>query len=328
MVLQVDLLQAFKPNMLLLKMVGLWNFDKEFFFKFYKYFITCIMVVDHSSIVAFIVAHIRKIEEAEHLYIIPAFTESLIKTIMFRKNFGKIKETWEILQRHEVQPKNENQKKILENSIILSRVVHYGFTILVFFLCVTTALLPLLTVEKNPPGNLWLPFDYHIPGLFELVYVYVTIMLMYYANVNVSTDVLFSISMIQIGAQCDILYDTLRNIDETARAENKSMNEILFQCVEHYRLISKYAQLIAAAYKEIMMVQFVFSVLLICATLYAQSLSERLLYATFESKWYSTSTTFKQNLMIFMQQLQNPIVIYAWNIFPINLEVFKGFCLT
>ncbi|XP_044258383.1 odorant receptor 4-like [Tribolium madens] len=363
---QLNLKEAFKQNIVLLKAMGLWFFENESFYKLFKYFVQGSLVFDSTSLIIYVALNIRIKNVTDTIYSLPGSLEVVLQAILFRKNFHLIRKSLQNLKQKEFQPKNDTQEKILKDSIALSRHVFYSFFGLVIVMIGMWMILPLTKQGKYLPTKYWIPFDYRLPVVYELLYLFECSCIIFHAFSNVALDTFFSIAMIQIGAQCDVLCDTIRNMDELTETnlednyeKNNAMNKKLIDCIHHYRLIEEFAKSIATSFKEILMVQFVCSSLMLCVSMYELSLSEpmsghffqvflfqisatneiflycwfgneviikseRLFYAVFESKWYDMSAKLKKNLMIFAYQVQKPISLLVWNIFPVDLKTFGG----
>ncbi|KAJ3621547.1 hypothetical protein MTP99_003666 [Tenebrio molitor] len=141
--------------------------------------------------------------------------------------------------------------------------------------------------------------------------------------------------------------------------KSSGMHRILVECINQYKVTHDFTQILVDCYKEILMVQFACSFLSIIMTMNQLSMaeamssdffrliffqmaatgeiflycyfgnrtiekSELLYYASYESIWYNTSKELKKDLLIFMEQLKNPIVLFVWNIFPLNYKTFKA----
>ncbi|RZC39952.1 7tm 6 domain containing protein [Asbolus verrucosus] len=313
---RVNLLEAFRHNILMLKIIGAWSFADEFWYKIYKYFVTYGVLLNYLSLLAYLIIHHEDSEVVESLYTLPAITHAYIKFLMFRKNFRQIKETLDILQVEACQPRNETQKKILNDSISFAHFFLKCYTGLVVFLCGTYIERALSHGGKSLPTLGWIPFDYQQPVVYELIFTCQSACFFYWSYMNVSTDCFICISMLQIGSQCDLISDTLRNIHEIStefKNDDFTMRKILIECVSHYNLTLRYANLLADAYKEIVTVQF----------------ADPASLQFFQLFFYQSAVTCEIFFYCFfgnriIEKIQKPIVFYAWNIFPINADTFKG----
>ncbi|CAH1379837.1 unnamed protein product [Tenebrio molitor] len=367
-------LRAFKLNMLMLELTGQWCFKTEFFYKLYKHLLSLVLIINYLSMVGSAVLNFQDKEVSKNLYNVPSITTSVVKNVMFRRNFAKVREMFTLLKMQHEKARLEDQQ-IVNREIAFSDVTVKSCFYLVLATSFTLFLGPLMQEEPALPLIIWLPFDYRAGSIvFGVVYSLDCLFFLYYAYTNVATDLFFYISSIQIGAQCDIVDNRLKKVTEieTKMSEHgetpdNQMQEILVECVRYYNTILDYTKVLTDCYKEILMVQFVCSCISICITMYQLSLTEsvgeasylcffmsaaiyeiflycffgnrileklsfgqsfpkceKLYYATFESNWYNASKEFKQDLFIFMNHLKQPIIIYAWNIFPINYETFKA----
>jgi hypothetical protein len=243
---QINLQEAFKQNVVLLKAMGLWFFDGECFYKLFKYFVQSSLVFDSTSLIIYVALNIRTKKVTDTIYSLPGSLEVVLQSVLFRKNFTLIKKSLDNLQQQQFQPRTAAQKKILNDSIALSRTVFYSFFGLVFVMIGMWMVLPLTKEGKVLPTKYWIPFDYHLPVVYELLYIFECTCIIFHAFSNVALDTFFSIAMVQIGAQCDILCDTIRNMHEIAEADeeeeneyNKKMDKTLVECIHHYNLIEE-----------------------------------------------------------------------------------------
>ncbi|RZC32402.1 7tm 6 domain containing protein [Asbolus verrucosus] len=273
----VNLLEAFRYNILILKITAVWSFSGEFWYKIYKYVVTCGVSLNYFTLMVYLTIHYHDSDIADRLYSLPGLTQSFIKFHLFRKNFRQINETLKMLQMHTCQPRTDAQKEILDDSIHDANFFVKLYATVTAFLVGTYVLRPLFAEGKQLPTLAWMPFDYQQPIVYEIIFTYVSICTLYLACVNVATDSFICISMMQIGSQCDLICDTLRNIYAISKTNSKSehgdnaIRKILIECINHYNLILRYANLLADAYKEMVMAQFVCSLISICSTMYQLS---------------------------------------------------------
>ncbi|KAJ3665324.1 hypothetical protein Zmor_000824 [Zophobas morio] len=358
----VDLMEPLKGVISILKYMGVWE-SENIFYKLYRNVIPTFLVIMIASAIKFY-SEISNYDEetVETLYVFIGCFEGMTKTLMCRKKFSMIVSSWKILEQNQLQPRNESQKKILNDYMRISKLIFKLYMGSFFVAGVVVPGVPILTGQKNLPIPQWYPFNYHRPVLFEIFYVYTYISVFSCAICNSGVDCMFYISMNQIAGQCDMLCDTIRNVDvltdEDKIAKEDEMNKILVECVQQFTLIRRYAQLLADIYKESIMVQFGTSIGILCVAMfrlsqlqqldltflstflfcYAATLeiffycyfgdlatekSEKIFYAAFKSSWYNSGHVFNKNLFTFMQMVQQPIVIYSFNIFPVNYETFK-----
>jgi hypothetical protein len=249
MVVRMNLLQAFDNNILLLKIVAIWCFENEFLYKIYRYFVTSVLVLHIATMILFVVS--SKDQELdvilEGTYVTVGATEALIKNALFRRNFTAITNTWHNLEKEEFQPRTDEQKMIIDDYVSSTQIVFKIFNTIVGLTGSTLIILPWLTEESDLPTNSWFPFDYHMPVLHEVIYIVISICALYFVFGNCGINLYCYISMSQIAAQCDLVADTVRNIEDISKNFNTSKlsnhesikSTILIECVHHYNLIRK-----------------------------------------------------------------------------------------
>ncbi|XP_064212207.1 odorant receptor 4 isoform X2 [Tribolium castaneum] len=353
---KINLLEPFENVTRLLKILGCWYSPNETaVYKIYKNFIiaTCFIYTVTCNIYVFQKMFTDSDKAYETLEIAVGSAEGVLKGIIFRTKFQKITESWQQIQQPEFQPRNEKQK------------IYVG--------CVTGIVVSSWLRHKDLPTDHWLPFDFRRPFLYPYVYVHVTVGLYLNSFTNCVLDSCFYLSLLHITAQCDVLADTLKNIHDLDKLNGKNvperenvdevMNKILTECMKHFKLIQKFTNVITDSFKEILTLQFVPTIAMICISMYKISTlhpsntqfwffiftdigattqifiycfvgnlvtttSEKLFYAAFESQWYNASQKFKKNVITVMMAVQQPIIFYGWNVFAINYETFKSIMRT
>ncbi|KAJ3621536.1 hypothetical protein MTP99_003657 [Tenebrio molitor] len=364
---QVNILPAFNLIITSLTMLGLWHRDGSFVYKIYARIISGGLITASLSMIVCLIVRFGEEDVMNSVYYLPGLLCSPIKNICFRKNLNKIGYLIDLTRKKYSPLRSNAHKVIVDESIAYSTLI---FKICVFLMTVSSINFitsPLWKETKDLPLIVWVPFDYEAPSVYLKMYIFIAVVFVYNFFTHFGVDLFFYTAMVQVDTQCDILGDTLRNIDDISQeddreelGQDKKMHKILIESVRHYNVILKISSLIADCYKEIFMIQFIYSVCSLCMILYEMSMAdsiltprffqiaffqvnvtveiflfcyfcqrvidkcEKLYYATFEPNWYNASKEFKQDLFIFMNQLKQPIIIYAWNIFPINYETFKA----
>jgi hypothetical protein len=120
------------------------------------------------------------------------------------------------------------------------------------------------------------------------MYVCIAIIFVYNFFTHFGVDIFFYTAMVQVDTQCDLLSDTLRNIDDISEeydheelGQDRKMHKILIESIRHYNVILKISSLIADCYKEIFMIQFISTVLSLCMILYEMSMADNMLTPRF-----------------------------------------------
>lgn len=266
---KISLLDAFKDNILILKIVGIWKL-KSISYAIYRHIL--IFVISSMYLSTIIEIFLNTEELFENLYLMGAEFEGPLKLIFFRRHFQKVLKTIAILKSKYFQPLNKTQKKILESGINLSKLVQKTY-----FLLTAAAIGILFFPEYYKNGYnvvvfLWIPFDYRRSGYFECIYSYILLASIYTCYINISSDSFFYTSMIQIGAQFDCIANTMEESNAIAKLKKKTKRKILVRCIKHYDLVINYVQLIHEVYKQIIAVQMLFSTISLCTTLYSISI--------------------------------------------------------
>jgi hypothetical protein len=103
------------------------------------------------------------------------------------------------------------------------------------------------TPAKTNSGTLTCyTFDYEAPSVYLKMYIFIAVVFVYNFFTHFGVDLFFYTAMVQVDTQCDILGDTLRNIDAISEeddreelGQDKKMHKILIESVRHYNVILK-----------------------------------------------------------------------------------------
>lgn len=168
-------------------------------------------------------------------YLLFALTGDIIKLTIFNGNLELIEESLEMLQIKEFQPKNSNERSIIERGIRLTNLLCYSFCILGFLTIVTILSIPFLNRnEKKLPFNAWFPYNELDSILYVFTYLWQCHVIVSVAASGAFMDMTFIAFMTQIGAQCDILNQNVESLVKNEQTYD------LRKCINHHRLILKY----------------------------------------------------------------------------------------
>nr|CAL23160.2 gustatory receptor candidate 27 [Tribolium castaneum] len=318
-------LEAFKLNTFFLKALTVWHVENPTY-RLYKIFVVFSFAVTFFSAWICALVNYNVSEISENFYYLPAMSTGPLKYAIFQKNFTNIVNLTHLLETQYAKIRTENQKKIFDESVIFERKVMKNFAILIIPTCVAMFIVPYFQDRREMPLIVWFPFDYKQPVVFDLVYFILAFACISIAYTNVSTDAFFYTCLIQIETQCEIVSDTLRNLDKIVTNGFRNVAEsrkIFIECIEQYNVILRYTKIVSDTYQGILVVQFFCSLVALCLTMYKLSLTEDLYFAIYEMHWYDASKQIQNEVFIFMGQLEKPIVFYVANIFSLDLDTFK-----
>ncbi|EFA05727.1 odorant receptor 23a [Tribolium castaneum] len=353
-------LEAFKLNTFFLKALTVWHVENPTY-RLYKIFVVFSFAVTFFSAWICALVNYNVSEISENFYYLPAMSTGPLKYAIFQKNFTNIVNLTHLLETQYAKIRTENQKKIFDESVIFERKVMKNFAILIIPTCVAMFIVPYFQDRREMPLIVWFPFDYKQPVVFDLVYFILAFACISIAYTNVSTDAFFYTCLIQIETQCEIVSDTLRNLDKIVTNGFRNVAEsrkIFIECIEQYNVILRYTKIVSDTYQGILVVQFFCSLVALCLTMYKLSLAdpgsqdfikyfvfklgviseifmycyfghrvlektEDLYFAIYEMHWYDASKQIQNEVFIFMGQLEKPIVFYVANIFSLDLDTFK-----
>lgn len=183
-----------------------------------------------------------------------------IKTYIFVAKYSLIRKIVDSLDDENFQPNNERQEENVRHNFRMQRWLNIAFMAIVTGIGISWTSVPLFRSYRSLPFYCWYPYDSKKPLYYEISLAHQLISAYYCCVVLVNIDMFAIALMIYIGVECDMVADTLRNIEEFARkslietpkmshqSKRKirrelvlnQMNNILIDCVRKHRHILKW----------------------------------------------------------------------------------------
>lgn len=259
MSVKVTILDAFKINIFMLKLFGVWT-SKNQKYTIYKYIITGFSLTLYFLTILELLTNFENLSDS--LYDITGELQTPIKTLFFWKHFEKIIQFLNLLKNEEFCKKNPSQTQILQKAISLSITLQKLFFISAFLILWIMFVPPYFKKGYHLFVLVYLPNYFRRPVYFECFYSYIMFCTVICTYVDFSIDAFLYTSWIQLGAQFDCVGNTLANL--------KHSNFKL--CVKHYKSVLKCVKLLDDSYSGIMAVQVITSTMSMCFILYLISL--------------------------------------------------------
>ncbi|XP_050501025.1 odorant receptor Or1-like [Diabrotica virgifera virgifera] len=231
-------------------------------------------------------------------------------------------------------------RKVLCTKDQVRAKIKVGFWSMCTLTCWCWGIYPLLEEEIRLPLAGWFPFDLSNKINFAIAYIFLIIGAWFNGICNIAVDTLLSALIMVVAAELTILNDSLENIRNFSEAElgvtfknfgdkgevspdlQKIMNQKLIDCIVQHRNILRFNYEYQNVFSNVVLAQFVGSVVLICITMFEMALSTKLTYSAYHCSWENSSEEFKKNLLYFMTRSQVDIKILAGSIFTLNLSCF------
>jgi hypothetical protein len=235
-------------NILTLKVVGLWPRNEGVFqFDLYTvYALICVFVfIDGSllfQITYLVFAHFDLEALVQPIFIVWTATLGSIKVLYFIRNRRIIKQLMRALTDDLFQPTTAEQINLVSPALNIWRKIYgtYWFLVIVtVFLWLFYPLLDKSFHKRQLPIPAMYPYDTTETPFYEISYLHQVIGLFLVAVAGLNVDTLMAALMVYTGAQCDILCDNLRNLEDSS-ATKSEYNMMLIRCVEHHKKILRY----------------------------------------------------------------------------------------
>ncbi|RZB40878.1 7tm 6 domain containing protein, partial [Asbolus verrucosus] len=239
-----------------------------------------------------------------------------IKTYCLVKNMRKLKKLMITLNSDLFQPKNVEQRNLVQPSLNLWKTIYnffYFMAVAAIFFWSSFPILDNSVKEHRLPFLAWYPYNFKKSPFYEVTYLYQIVSIGFLAIVNGNIDTLVAALNMYTGTQFDILCDDLRNLQSSDRDALTDMNKRLVNCIMHHR------EILSLSYGNTVLVQ----IFMYCwFGNEVEVKSNKVSYAAFESDWTSASQDVKKNLLFFIVRTQKPLKIAAMNMFHLSLENF------
>ncbi|RZC32999.1 7tm 6 domain containing protein, partial [Asbolus verrucosus] len=293
---------SIRINILMLRLVGLWPEGDEIYkLNFYTLYSVISIVVFTTAHNFFQTVHIFMVYsdlEALAAAIFVTLTDLLaqMKIFYFTHNMSILKGLMIKLNCEMFLPKRESQRMLVRPSLSFWKMTYTMFWMPVGTTLFLWAIFPVLdgsVKQHRLPFAAWYPYDAKISPFYEITYFHQVISILLMATANLNMDMLIAALMVYIGAQCDLLCDDLRNLQEV------NFNSALLDSIEHHKNIVIFAQSCNTFFEMIVLGQFFTSSVSIAVAMFQLTL-----VAPLSSECYS--------LLFYVGSITVQIFLYCW----------------
>ncbi|XP_068912914.1 odorant receptor Or1-like [Tenebrio molitor] len=354
-------------NIILLKVVGLWPKGDETYkcnlYTAYAIISGTLFTIGHNLLQTINLFFIYNNLEAVTATIFVSLTQllAILKSYYLVQNMGILKQLMVTLNSEMFQPKNAKQKILIEPNLSFWKTIfraYWGNACCTLFLWAVFPIIDNTVKEFRLPLLVWYPYNTKISPLYEITYIYQIICCYFICIINISVDTLIAALNMYIGAQCDILCDDLRNIDDYSKNSSVDIvNERWINCIMHHKEILRFSENSHRFFNWIVLIQFFTSAVSIGLTMFQLTVvipftsefysfffylmsvtveifmycwfgneveikSSNIPYATFESNWIDATEETKKNILFFVLRCKKPIKMSALNLFYLSLDTF------
>ncbi|RZC38783.1 7tm 6 domain containing protein [Asbolus verrucosus] len=231
-----------KLNLFFLWTIGLWpKADEVYKLNFYTLYsvISMIFFICSFGMLAtvniFVVDSDFEDSEEMIMYLLGGILTQL-KVYMFIKHMKMLKQLMTTLNSDIFQPKTLKQKCLVEPALNFWRIIYNAFTTIGGPVITLWLFLPLLSKNKQfqLPINVWYPYNTKTSLFYKITYIHQIFSVFYTVIFVYNADMLIAALMVYVGAQCDILCDDLRSLQDD-QADN--FFKKLINSIQHHEEI-------------------------------------------------------------------------------------------
>ncbi|RZC40832.1 7tm 6 domain containing protein [Asbolus verrucosus] len=260
-----DWKETIKPNIVMLKVVGLWPAGDEAYGRdFYTLFAVVSIflfqvchVFFQTTNLFFIMDDLQAVTGT--IYIVLMDMAVLLKTYYVMKNMTNIKELMINVNSDVFQPKTLEQRTLVQPNLNMWKTIVSTFWYLALGCSFFWTFFPIIDkTYKNYrlPFLAWYPYNTSTSPLYEFTYLHQVLSINFTSMSNVNINTLIAALNMYVGSQFDILCDDVRNLNDVSKDNSANINERLKKCIRHHKEILKFADHVNQVYNSLLIVEF------------------------------------------------------------------------
>ncbi|RZC32800.1 7tm 6 domain containing protein, partial [Asbolus verrucosus] len=260
-----DWKRTIKPNILMLKIVGLWPAGDESYglnlYTLYAIISIFLFQICHvffqTANLYFIIDDLKAVTGT--IYVVLMCMSIVMKTYCLMKNMEMLKQLMITINSDLFQPKTLKQRILVQSSLNMWKTLVFTFWFLAAGCSFFWALFPVMDntyKEYRLPFLAWYPFNTNRSPQYEFTYLHQVLAINFTSLANVNINTLIAALNMYVGAQFDILSDDLKSLHDV-RADNLAdVTKKLKKCIHHHREILKFADYANRFYNTLLLVEF------------------------------------------------------------------------
>ncbi|RZB40128.1 7tm 6 domain containing protein, partial [Asbolus verrucosus] len=262
---RLDWKKTIKPNIIMLKIVGLWPAgDKAYGYDLYTLYAIISIFLFQICHVFFQTVNLYLIMDnlqaiTGTIYIVLMDMSIVLKTYCLMKNMGMLKQLMITLNGDLFQPKTLQQQILVQPNLKAWQRIVSTFWFLAAGCSFFWAFFPVMdgsVDEYRLPFLAWYPYDTKTSPQYELTYIYQMFAINFTSMANVNINTLIAALNMYVGAQFDILCDDLRNLHDISKSTSNDITTALKKCIYHHREVLKFADYVNQFYNSLLLVEF------------------------------------------------------------------------
>lgn len=234
--MKIDLKSSVHRNIRLLQICAIWPVKNSKHFLKYRILLAVASFIYNLTAIMYIVQTARSMTEiASSCYITVYSLDIVTKAIIFMCKRTEIEEVIDNMGIKEFQPKNFNQKKIITKVMWLSGLMVPGFVTMVVLSLVLYGIAFFMSKHQGLIFDAWFPYDVSSSlTVYVLTFAFQVVTAGFETFSSFGIDSFFSVLMLHIGGQCDVLCDGLAHLGRDTSRNLRTELDIL---INHYQQI-------------------------------------------------------------------------------------------
>ncbi|XP_049825837.1 odorant receptor 49b [Aethina tumida] len=283
-----DLTIIMAPHVLIFKLYGFWKPETVSSVLRKIFFSSCWLCFWFTQVM-FLLTNLNDIKKVTSVsYAVLTFTINLVKMVFIYKNIYKILDMMALLNTEPFRAKCREHEEIFESTKSYYSKVWYFCVFIGLGVDLFWAISP-LSMDTAIPFHAWFPFNYEGTEYFKFVYGFQAMTGTIDTMMCVNMDCFSSTLLVQGGIQCDMMCNTLKNLqkfkvnddgemvesdaqDEDREAYSDRLLNNLIYCVKHHIEIKKWAKDIQDIHSISICFQFGIGSMVLCASLFELSM--------------------------------------------------------
>lgn len=238
--MDVELKSSLKKNIILLQFCAIWPVktnNLKASFTTYRIFLALLSFIYNLTEIIYIFQNARSMKEiASSCYITVWSMEIVIKALIFISKQSEIETVITGLDIAEFQPKNELQRKITEKVMWISNLMVPLIVTMVSLSFVTYISAFFLADHRGLLFFAWFPYNVSSSfQVFMLTFLFQVVTAATETYASFGMDSVFSILMLHIGGQCDLICEKLMSLRAT-----KDLRGEMNGLIDHYQKLVMY----------------------------------------------------------------------------------------
>lgn len=205
--MNVNLNESLSNNLFLLQTCGIWPVSKhKFLYRLYQIALIVLLFTYNATQIIYLIQNRKHLTGNQTSYVTFYSLDIVVKCGIFLKKLPEIRKVIETLQsERDFQPKNPTDAKIIGTIMSICRlitpcIVFFFVTVALFYSCA------FFWAEQAIIFNAWFPYEVSsTEGSYVLTFLYQMSCGTCETLADLGIDVLFSILMLHIGCQCDLI---------------------------------------------------------------------------------------------------------------------------